>query len=141
MTDLTFRWSKIRGRRGFCHNFLSVLIHEDHQLNTLSNSLSFYLPSQIGWLPVQLPSAWQVLVRSPTSLYWGSHSNSTVLRKVKTSPYLTPLSGVPGSPQLTTENNRITLSLVFGVVNFNYSLKVTIQLVEFEFHIRFNCRW
>ena len=60
-----------------------------------------------------------------------------MLRKVKTSPYLTPLSGVPGSPQLTTENNRITLSLVFGVVNFNYSLKVTIQLVEFEFHIRF----
>lgn len=57
--------------------------------------------------------AWQVAELAPSSRYPGVHVNDTVPPSVKTLPDFTPLSGEPGSPQLTAVRGKLDFKHVF----------------------------
>ena len=59
--------------------------------------------------PDHLPDASHVLIEDPDSLYPWLHLYLTVPPKVKTLPVLTPLEGVPGSPQSTTQMKYVKI--------------------------------
>lgn len=70
---------------------------------SLSNIIKL-LPLQKGTGALQVPFPVQVIVEKPSvsMVYPGWHAKVTFCPIVKSSPYLTPLAGTPGSPQLIT---------------------------------------
>lgn len=62
------------------------------------------LPLQKGTGALHVPLPVQVIVEklSVSIVYPGWHAKVTFCPMVKSSPYLTPLAGTPGSPQLIT---------------------------------------
>lgn len=62
-------------------------------------NLSLILPMQWGDEPLQVPSAWQILVLDPTNMKGELQLNETSDWYIKLLPSLFPWEGVPGSPQ------------------------------------------
>ena len=75
------------------------------QINKLNYSICIlrfvciFLPLHSAAVPDHLPDASHVLIEDPDSLYPWLHLYLTVPPEVNTFPVLTPLEGVPGSPQ------------------------------------------
>lgn len=63
------------------------------------------LPMQVGCRPLQVPSAWQVLLDDPTRRKGALHWKVTSDRYVKLLPLRWPSAGVPGSPQNTAADD------------------------------------
>ena len=60
---------------------------------------SYSLREQLGLLECHRPAEPQIIIEAPTSVYPVLHVNVTADPYVYLEPYLTPLGGVPGSPQ------------------------------------------
>ena len=89
-------------------------------------SFPFHLkiPLQTGRVEVHFPS-WHVIEWLPSRLYWGGHTNVTLLPCPKLEPILWPCLGTPGSEQ--------------EAINMNTNMKVSVVSVEVTLVTRFLC--
>ena len=89
-------------------------------------SFPFHLkiPLQTGRVEVHFPS-WHVIEWLPSRLYWGGHTNVTLLPCPKLEPTLWPCLGTPGSEQ--------------EAINMNNDMKVSVVSVEVTLVTRFLC--
>ena len=61
---------------------------------------------QWGDEPLQVPSAWHILVLDPTNMKGELQLNETSDWYIKLLPSLFPWAGIPGSPQNLAENEK-----------------------------------
>ena len=89
-------------------------------------SFPFHLkiPLQTGRVEVHFPS-WHVIEWLPSRLYWGGHTNVTLLPCPKLEPILWPCLGTPGSEQ--------------EAINMNTNMKVSVVSVDVTLVTRFLC--